>query len=279
MFKNISFKTIRALQICTVFTTTMGIQVLFDYPRAAWTGFAVMMIYVGFDAGATMTRTFARFWGMVLGLILSYFLWIVGHIDYRVFFVSIPVIVFFAYYSLGKSYAIPTIFTVTLTAIGTIYYGTGDYYALWFFTDYFICTVIALVICVVFEYYIYHGHNMHRRFYIDLQKEVINRLEELLNLATQTPISKSKWLKVTVKFNKTVIQFNDFVANTERSYRVHDGLLSELEHFSTGLQLAYQNLRRMFILSPGYSNDILNETVGLINNLICLVKLEQSELV
>lgn len=269
MYKTISFRTSRALQICIVFATTLAIQELFNFPRAAWTGFAVMMIYAGFDAGSTLQRTFHRFWGAVLGLFLSYILWFIGHLDYRTLFLIVLVMVFFAFFSLGKLYAFPTIFTVTLTALGTDYYSTDTYHVAWFFSDYLICTVIALIICVVFEYFIFGKHNLTYKFYSDLQKEIIHSLEDLLQQVQQQPVSKSQWLKKTVHFNNSVLEFDTFVARTKHDYHLKDNLLSELNSFSVDLQLAYQNLRRLFMSTEPDKNTLL-ETRKLINDLIRL---------
>ncbi len=268
MFKNISFRMLRALQICLVFTSTLAIQEMLNFPKAAWTGFAVMMIYAGFDTGSTMQRTFHRFWGAVLGLFLSYIIWFIGHIDYRTLFLIVPLIIFFAFYSLGKLYTFPTIFTVTLTALGSDYYSTNSFYVGWFFSDYLLCTIFALIICILFEYFVFKHSNLTHRFYFDLQKEIIHRLEDLFNLAKKPPISNSRWLKRTVLFNSSVLEFNNFVNRTRHDYHVKDNLLNELELFSNDMKHAYQNLRRLFILSPGSNNELIEETMHLIDNLI-----------
>ncbi len=279
MSENISFKTLRAIQICIVFMTTMAIQVLLNYPRAAWTSFAVMMIYVGFDSGATITRTIHRFLGAVMGLILSYLLWVVGQIDYRTYYLIIPLIVFFAYYSLGKAYSIPTIFTVTLSALGTIYYGTDNYSSTWLFSDYFICTLIALVICIIFEYYVFYNHDLHRKFYIDLQKSIINSLKELLSLAQSPSINKSRWLKSTIQLNKAVIKFNTFISHTKKSYHANDDFLLELEGFNLMVMQICHNLYYVFVLSPNVNELFILEIHNLINNLVLSESPSNSKLV
>lgn len=277
MLQNINFRTTRAIHICIVFTATLAIQELFNFPRGAWTGFAVMMIYVGFDAGSTIHRTFHRFWGATLGLFLSYILWFIGHIDYRTMFFIIPVMVFFAYYSLGKLYMFPTIFTVTLTALGTDYYATNTYYVGWFFSDYFICTVIALLICVFFEYFIFKGRNLTHKFYYELQQEIVKALQDLLVIAATKPINKSKLLKMTIKLNSKVLEFNVFLNNTRHDYNFNDDLLCELDIFFAKTKLVYQNLRQLFILAPPSSDYRWAETTRLIDDLIEISKMVQND--
>ena len=151
MFKIIDYRKTRALQICLVFATALAIQRLLGYSHAGWIGFAVMMIYAGFDRGASLQRTYHRFWGAILGLLLSYILWLMGQVDFRLILVIVPVLVFMAYFSLGKLYAFPTIFTVTLTALGTDYYGGSDYAVPNFFFDYLLSTVVAFLLCFMYE--------------------------------------------------------------------------------------------------------------------------------
>ena len=61
MFGKLSYRSLRAVQISTVFCFTIIVQEGLRYPRAGWTGFAVMMIYAGFDIGTTILRADLRF--------------------------------------------------------------------------------------------------------------------------------------------------------------------------------------------------------------------------
>src|SRR3990167_8423105 len=123
MFKDIKldYRTTRAFQICVVFAATIMVQEWLKFAHSGWIGFAVMMIYAGFDSGTSLHRTRHRFWGSMLGLLLSYVLWFFIRIHYETIFLVIPIVVFMAFFSLGKFYVSPTIFTVTLTALGIDY--------------------------------------------------------------------------------------------------------------------------------------------------------------
>ena len=162
--KIIVYRSVRALQICMVYATTLLIERLLQFPKAGWIGFVVMMIYVGFDAGASMHRTLHRFWGTLIGLLLSYFLWILGILDYRLMLTLIPIAVFFSFFSLGKFYSYPTIFTVTLTTLGTAYFTPADYSVSEFFFDYFRATFIAFLICMFFEGIVFKNKKMTQVF-------------------------------------------------------------------------------------------------------------------
>ena len=273
MLQNLNFRTIRAIHICIVYTFTLAVQEMFNYPRAAWTGFAVMMIYAGFDSGATLRRTFHRFWGMALGLLLSFVLWFLGHIDYRILLFIIPIGVFFAHYTLGKLYMFPTIFTVTLTALGSDYYPNDTFFPSWFFSDYFICTVIALIICVVFEYFIFRGRNLTNKFYYELQQEITNSMNCILALTLEASLNRSKLLKMTAHLNSKMIEFNTLRGNTEHSYEAKDIPNSDdLQLFFAKSRKVYQNIRHLLVLHPQQDIQRTTETKALISELYELNK-------
>lgn len=278
MLKNINYRTTRAMQICIVLATTLAVQDFFSFAKSAWTGFAVMMIYAGFDAGSTLHRTFHRFWGALFGLLLSYILWFIGHIDYRLLFMIIPIVVFMAYFSLGKLYAIPTIFTVTLTALGADFYNNDTYFVAWFFSDYFICTGIALIICVSFEYFIFKQNNLTHKFYTDLQKEIVVDLQDLFSIVTAGHLSQSKYIKATVKFNQKVLEFNNFITTSKHDYKVQENYLPELELFNHDMKEAYHSIRKLFLLDPNKFPIIVEETTMLIKKLDSLSRQEQISL-
>lgn len=277
MFRNLDYRTIRALRICVVFTASILIEQQLKIPRGAWTAFTVMMIYVGFDTGAAIQRIFHRFLGVLLGLFVSYILWFVGHVNYRMLFLILPICIFFAYYFLGKTYVYPTVFTVILTVIGPDYFGSPGYYVPWFFSDYLICTFLAVVICLFFEYFIFKQINMTRKFYIDLQKGLIICLENLLATTTKTIISKSVYIKRTVALNKKIVELNVFVKNTKHDYHNQDDLITELDEFTHHMNLAYQNIRRMFILPKEKYLPLLIDTHHCIQKLNQLIKTEKTE--
>lgn len=278
MLGNLDYRTIRALRICIVFTASILIEQQLKIPRGAWTAFTVMMIYVGFDTGAATQRIFYRFFGVLLGLCVGYILWFMGHINYRLLFLMIPVFIFFAYYFLGKSYIYPTFFTVILTVIGPDYFGSPGYYVPWFFSDYLICTFLAVMICLFFEYFIFRKINMTRKFYIDLQKDLIACFENLLATTQKKIMSKNHYIKATVALNKKIVELNAFVQNTKHDYHNKDDLIKELEEFSYHMNLAYQNIRRMFILPREKHFQLFIETQYYIQQLNQLIKIEKREL-
>jgi hypothetical protein len=267
MFKFVNYRKTRALQICIVFATALAIQRFLGYSHAGWIGFAVMMIYAGFDRGSSLQRTTHRFWGAVLGLVLSYILWIIGQLDFRLIFVIIPTVVFMAYFSLGKLYAFPTIFTVTLTALGTDYYGSNYYPVPNFFFDYLLSTVVALIICAIYEYYIFIDSHLSRKFYLDLQQIIIAQLSDLFNVVDRQPLHRSNYLKISSELNVRVLELYAFVDAAKHDKHQEINLLDELAFFSSEVQHVYHNIRRLYVFASQRNELLLRETKHIIEQL------------
>ncbi|MDP1615025.1 MAG: FUSC family protein, partial [Methylococcales bacterium] len=163
---------------------------------AGWTGFAVMMIYAGFDNGTTLSRAYHRFLGVLLGLASGFVLWFIGHLDFRLLIFLIPLTVFFAYFFAGEVYSVPTIFTVNTSLIGTGYFAKNDAFSVqYFLIDYCICTLIAFAWIVLFEYFWFRRFHLMERFIHDTQHEILIRLEHLVELLQQDTLRRSTWFK------------------------------------------------------------------------------------
>jgi len=217
--KPLGYRELRALHICIVFGFTVFIQEILRFPHAGWTGFSVMMIYAGFDNGTTLFRAYHRFWGMILGLFSGYILWFLGHLDYRFLILLIPLTVFFAYFLVGQAYSIPTIFTVNAAVIGTAYFSAHNEFSITaFLVDYAFCTIIAFVICVVFEFFIFYRHGLMKKFIQDREEEVILHLKALIGLLNQPSIRRSDWFEACINLNRSLNEVNNLINNTAFEY-------------------------------------------------------------
>ena len=211
----LSYRAIRALHICIVFGFIIFVQEFLRFPQAGWAGFSLMMIYAGFDNGTTLFRAYHRFWGMILGLFSGYILWFIGHLDYRLLILIIPVTVFFAYFLVGRAYSVPTIFTVNTAVIGTGYFAAHSEFSITaFLVDYTVCTIFAFVTCVVFEFFIFRKYGLMKRFIADTQKDVVNHLLGLINLLNQEKIDRNRWFNACINFNRSLNEVNNLVNNS-----------------------------------------------------------------
>ena len=242
------YRTTRALQICIVFGTTLVIERLLNYSRAGWVGFIVMMIYVGFDSGASIHRTMHRFMGSLLGLLLSYFLWKLELLDFRLVLVVIPTVIFLAFFSLCKFYAYPTIFTVTLTFLGTAYFNPADYDAYSFFFDYFKSTAVAFFICFVFEGLIFRSSHLTKNFYNDLQNSIINELDHLYHLGIKHPPNQNHFLRGSAACRVKINELHTFEQTAKHDLGLEQGL-GNTESFHALVSRALHDIRLLFLLS------------------------------
>ena len=248
--KIIVYRSVRALQICMVYATTLLIERLLQFPKAGWIGFVVMMIYVGFDAGASMHRTLHRFWGTLIGLLLSYFLWILGILDYRLMLTLIPIAVFFSFFSLGKFYSYPTIFTVTLTTLGTAYFTPADYSVSEFFFDYFRATFIAFLICMFFEGIVFKNKKMTQVFGRNLERVILSELDQLLDILVGRPLKRAHFLKLSASCHAKIEEMRAFERTAKHDYAVQEQALSEMDAFHGMVSTILMALYQLFSLAP-----------------------------
>lgn len=268
MQKNIDYKTTRALQITTVFVGTLALQWALNFSHAGWIGFAVMMIYVGFDPGTSMHRTIHRFWGAMLGLFLSYILFFFIRFNNDMIFVVVPAVVFFAFFSLSKYYFSPTIFTVTLTALGSDYYHTAQYNVDQFFWDYGKATTLALGICVCFEYFIFRKTNLTGKFYADLQQKLCLELDTLFQLVSAKTLQKSAYLKLSVQCNNNIAALRSFLALSKKhAYHVTPSLFENEKAFDETAEDIFHNIRELFVLGVNAPEALRQQTKALLNKL------------
>lgn len=229
---HLSYRAQRALRICTVFTITVAIQEILRVPHAGWIGFAVIMIYAGFDNGTTLFRAFHRFWGMLLGLLSGYVLWFIGHLDYRTLIIIIPLTIFFAYYLAGHAYSIPTAFTVNTAVIGTGYFYAHNNYSITFFiVDYALCTIIGFAIILVLEYFWFRRHRLMTRFIEDTQLEIFKRLQALVELVNQETIRHSEFFRRCMALNSNLTEVNNLVASSKFLLSSEEAVGDEFNRF------------------------------------------------
>lgn len=243
-----SYRTLRCIQISTVYFFTFIVQELLRYPRAGWTGFAVMMIYAGFDNGTTIFRAYHRFLGVLLGLYSGYLLWFVGHLDYRTLILIIPLTVFFAYFLTGRAYSIPTVFTVNTSVLGTGYFSTQQAAPVFYFIiDYTICTLIAFAIILGFEYLWFSRYRMMQRFISDTQMEVINDLYRLIDLLNQKKIRRTEWFSRCIKLTSSLFEVNTLVQNSQFMVKSQRAVGDEFNQFVTLTNRIFIGLKALYM--------------------------------
>lgn len=244
----ISYRALRCIQISTVFFFTFVVEGFLHNPRAGWAGFAVMMIYAGFDNGATLFRAYHRFLGVFLGLLSGYVLWLIGHLDYRTLMVILPLTVFFAFFLVGRAYSVPTVFTVNTSVIGAGYFSTQQSPSVTYYLfDYAVCTLIAFAIILVFEYFWFSRYHMMRRFINDTQTEVVQDLYYLVGLLNQDKIRRAVWFKGCIQLTSSLFEVNTLIQNASFVHRSERAVGDEFNQFVTLTNRIFIGLKALYM--------------------------------
>lgn len=248
--KPISYRALRSLQICTVFFFAIIVQEWIGYPRAGWTGFAVMMIYAGFDSGTTVLRAFHRFIGMFIGLFIGYVFWFIGHLDYRTLIVLLPMSVFAAYFFAGRIYSVPTTFVVVASVIGVGFFNvdptaTVSYYV----EDYSLTTAVAFVMILIFEYFWFRHYGMMRRFIIDTQAEVLQDLYNLVYLLNQGNVHHINWCKCCIKLTRSLHEVEVLIQSVPFMIRYEQAVGGDFVEFVSLANRIFIGLKALYISS------------------------------
>lgn len=243
-----NYRTLRALHISIVFAVTVFIQQSAHYPRAGWTGFAVMMIYAGFDNGTIFLRSYHRFLGSVLGLFSGYLLYLIGHFDYRTLVIILPTTIFFAYFLAGKAYSVPTIFTVNTSLLATGYFNPGDQFTVFdFIVDYFMATLIAFALVLVFEYFLFSRYHLMRRFIEDSQGRVIDKLAGMISLLNKKHISRRDWFKACTALTFSLSELTNLLTNAHFARRSEEAVGEEFNDFIRISTEIYMQMKVLYL--------------------------------
>lgn len=246
------YRRLRGIQISAVFTITILIQEFFHIPHAGWMGFAVMMIYVGFDNGTTIVRAFHRFVGMLLGLLSGYVLWFIAHLDYRTLTITVPMCVFFAYFFTGREYSVPTIFTVNTSVIGTAYfYDHSSFTVTGFLADYLACTIFAFSLIIVCEYFYFKPNRMMRYFIYDIETHVLNSLITLTTTLGRKRISHYEWFKHCIEVTSHMSNMNELLTSAQFIKQSNEAVGGDFKLFVRLSNRIYRNQKALYFAHYG----------------------------
>jgi hypothetical protein len=217
---------------------------------------------------------------MILGLISGFLLWFLGHVDFRLLILIIPLTIFLAYFLVGHAYSVPTMFTVNTAVIGTGYFSTGLTTTVnSFIYDYTAATIVALAICVFFEYFIFRRYGLMQRFISDTQLQIIQQLKILLELLNRESISKVAWFNACIGLSQLLGEVNNLVRNSEFEYSAHKAVGNEFNQFVTLTNQIFVNLKALYsaYYSPRYHkhdyNQVFNQVQIQLQQLESLINL------
>ena len=220
MYKHIkstkSYRSLRAWQISLVFALVIALQELILRPHIEWAGFALMMVYGGFDNGTTWVRASHRFIGVMFGLFFGFMCWFLGHLDFRLQYFVIPIDVFCAYFFLTVAYRIPTIFTTIGSIIGYGYFNSQSNFVItYFLLDYGMATIMAISVCVLCEYFWFRRYHLMRRYIREVQETVLKRLYHLVALTSEEKIKRLNWYHACIATVDVIYEMHRLLQNAQ----------------------------------------------------------------
>jgi len=184
----------RGLQIVITFTITIFIQEWFRYPFAPYTGFVVMMIFIGFDVGMVKDRGRHRFYGALLCGLAGFLYWYLGHLNYRAILILIVIWVFCYIYFLNHAYLTGTFFTMSLTLIGKGYLDTqGKVYATEMISDIFISTVFAYIIIMFMHEWLFKDKRLSFQIFYHMLTNFLQNIRACEDLCDQKAHISLQW--------------------------------------------------------------------------------------
>jgi hypothetical protein len=151
--------------------------------------------------------------------------------------------------------------------MGTEYYGVDSYPVDVFFFDYFRSTVIALAICVFFEFFIFKKKNLTHKFYFDLQNALISKLDGLFCIVTRNPIRQSQYLKISAQLNVNILELNTFFITVQHDYHIAAYHFRDLDTFNRLVEQTYQNIRQLFVIGTESPANLTAETRVMLDQL------------
>ena len=194
---------------------------------------------------------------MLLGLLSGYILWFIGHIDYRLLLIIIPLTIYCAYFLAGQAYSVPTVFTVNTSIIGSGYFDTSIsvFPLTYFLTDYLICTFIAFAIILLFEYFWFSRYQLINLFIRDRQTEMVRKLYHLVHLLNQKKIRRSDWFESCISYTESLFETQRLAQNTQFLRRAKGTLGEEFNQFLSLNSLIFVDLKALYIARKSQDDD------------------------
>ncbi len=278
----LTYTQLRALQISLVFSFTILLQCVWVYPKAPVTAYVLLLIYAGFDNGTTLQRTYYRYLGTVYGIFLGFFFWYIGHIDYRLILLVCPITIYLAYFFSSHAYHIPTVFTVCTALLGMGYYGTYLHEDIkYLLVDFFMCSLIAFVMILFFEYFIFRRYQHMRRFIIESQTATITHLLNLVDYLNQPKVTRKEWFDECAKLIANLANTEKLLGNAHFMKRSMEEFGEEFNDFIDQVNQLYSHFKALYFalhLEPNAAIDVTQFIHTINHELLRLKHLVSSDL-
>ena len=245
--QNMSYLTARAFHVVTIFFCITVIEEAWRFPHYGWSGFIAMTLLSGLDNGTSMARTDSRLLSVLCGVFFGYMFWAVGHIDYRLLYFILPLLVYGMFFWAGSFSNTSITFTVSSAIVGFGYWDPlSRFYIGFFVMDFVMAAVIGFCVILLLEEFFFKKHSMMRRFLRDAQEGVLEHLYLMVNSLSE---NRSDWFKSSMHLSFILDEIHKLSQNKQFAVRSEQVVGDEFKQFILICDCIFSNLNTLYVAS------------------------------
>jgi hypothetical protein len=222
MFKNVDIYTKRYIQITFAYMLFVALEEGSNFPHSTWITITGCMIYIGFNPGTVLKRSYLRLPGTLVGVCAMALMWYVIHLDYRmaIFFMAFIAWAMVYFFSLPYNYYV--IVTTMFSDIGIEWSNTSTFSLQYYIVDRVMCTLLVFGICIVLEYFWFGRDNFTELSYFNIRKQLLNEIRNTERSIDQEQLSRAKLFRLVGTTRKKWLQMRIFLndAKYEKDRRI-----------------------------------------------------------
>lgn len=176
MFKSLDIYTRRYLQIALAYMLFVFIEEGFNLPHSSWIVIIGSMIYIGFNPGTVLKRSYLRLPGTFLGICAMSLMWYVIHLDYRTAIFFMVFIAWAMAYCFGMRYNYYLIITTLFSDIGIEWSNTTTFSLQYYIVDRTIYTLMVFAICIILEHFWFGRSNFTTLNYYNRRQRLLEQM-------------------------------------------------------------------------------------------------------
>ena len=231
MFKNLDIYTQRYLQISVAYMLFVAIEQGFNLPHASWIVITGCMIYVGFNPGTVLKRSYLRLPGTFIGICAMSIMFYIIHFDYRTAILFMVFIAWAMVYCFAMRYNYYIIVTTLFSDIGIEWSNSSSFAMQYYIVDRTIYTILVFAICILLEHFWFGNSNFT---VINYSRRKKNLLKEALSIAANAESNRftasgvfrligstrASWNQLKPLLNDAIYERNKEILTDDLQYKI-----------------------------------------------------------
>lgn len=236
----------RQIQLSMVYMFGLAVYLFTTIPHNWWIFLTVMMMMSAVQPGLILAKSINRGKGTIVGIILSFLLVYVLHLNYRL--VSVVLILSMIFINVPN----PRRYDLTVASM-TVMVFLSDSYSFKFpliegpievVINRITCTIIGIAICISADHFLFNRFNYSGKVYRLLQEQIIIVSNKLVdNVMQEEPVRKNKLVlmkRIRDSFNTTFSELSvssDGILNSHTSSREMKELVKSFSELSWKIRI------------------------------------------